>query len=216
MRSFCKEQEGDDMAVDITVDIKQIDRASKEFIAFPKECKVAMVDAINRALSKGNTAIAKEVRAEYAVKTNKAVKSTLKVTKARKSNLNGEIKSEGKRLRMMDFPHKPQTFAGIGKQGKPFRVTIKKSAGEKQAKKRPKMFTPYKKGTRRALQSGGIYRKLYGNKFTPVYTLSVPQMIENEKVYKSISELMEETYYDRLYNHSLPALIAKAQAKIDG
>lgn len=194
----------------ITVDLKEIDRLSAEFIAFPRECRVAMADAMNRAISKGKTGIAKEVMKEYAVKTQKAVKSTLSVKKASSNNLSGEIKSEGKRVRAADFPNKAQTW-----RGKPLEVNIKKSNGFRPSTQKPKMFTPYKAGTRRA--GKGIYRHENGSReFSTVFTLSVPQMIKNDKVYEGIGNIIEETYEDRLYNHALPAMIRRAQERISG
>ena len=192
----------------ITIDVKELDKLSVEFIAFPRECKGAMATAMNRAISKGKTGMSKEVQKEYAVRTQKAIKSTLSTKKASKNSLYAEITSEGKRIRAADFKYKPQTW-----RGKPLEVNIKKSRGFVKSTARPLMFTPYKKGTRRA--GRGIYRHENGSReFSTVFTLSVPQMIKNNKVYEGISSTIKDTYEDRLYNHELPYMIRKAQERI--
>ena len=196
----------------ITVDLKQVDRLSAEFLAFPKTCIGAEVNAINRAITKAKKEISNEVLKEYSPKKGKStVNKTIKVKRASRANMTGEIDSTGSRLRVADFKYKGQSFAGIGKMGRPLSVTIKKETVSSSH-----MFTPYRTGSKRT-GARGVYTHKKGSKsFEPKYTVAVPQMISNDKVYERIAKMMKEHYEDRLFNHELPYMIKAAQARISG
>lgn len=199
----------------IVVDLKQIDKLSVEFIAFPTELKRAVRNSINQALNSGQKAIAVEVKKEYAIRTQRAARSKIKLKRATLSNLNGELEVTDKRIQAKEFSHNAQKFGGIGRTGTPLKLEIKK--GQKISSRH--MFMPYKTGSTAQPRGRGIYLHneipIKGMQFDPVFTISVPQMVRNDEVYDGISKEMEKTYYKQ-HEYWHDRLIREAQARISG
>jgi hypothetical protein len=202
------------MSRTISVDTKELARLIVGTKHFEKEVRGALASALNRTVDHVNTKIGRIVTGEYALKTAQ-VKKTIKVYKAKKGDLNASLKSTGPTLALTEFPHKPES------------LVIARSIGVRSAKARPKVKV--KKGKMAAVNvdpnaflakiKGEIsIVKRTGKSRKPIHvlrSLSVPQMIGNEKVEEVIQATAQKKFDERL-THDVNYRLDKLQKTIKG
>ncbi len=188
---------------DIFVDTKQINQVTIGLKSLEKQMPGAAASAINRTVDYVNTKLARIVVAEYAIKASD-VKGTIKKNKASKSNLSASLTSRGHTLSMSHFPFTPKQ-PGIRKAVK---VKIKKNSGMKAINTDPKAFVQKMKN------SLNVYKRV-GKERKPVVvlrTISVPQMISNEKVEQAIQQEAGKKLVERI-EHEIEYRLNKIKVK---
>lgn len=180
------------------IDYSELKDLNRKLKKHPKEARNAMRSAVNRTISRIVTNTAKEVKKEYPAIIRKDIKETLNIEKATLSNLTGIVESTGSRLRASKFPHK------ISRKRNRSPVSVKIKGSYKTSGNSPVMFGEGVGGNRGA-RGREIYKR-EGKTAETVYTLSIPQMISNENVYKAIADdaseflvkRFEHEYYYRI------------------
>lgn len=157
--------------------------------------------AMNDALNKGRTALSKGVREQYTIKAGD-FKENSRVSKATPTNLKkGRIEVESRRLTVGTSTH--------------FRITPKQYSSQKGKKvsRRSKASLTVKKGSKKQMKhafvvnpasiNGGntMLWQREGENIKPITSLSVPQMVTDQKVYNAASKVMETTYQERLKHY---------------
>lgn len=166
----------------------------------------ALYRAINDAVSGAFTEEKKAASEKYNV-AQKNVAPTLRKAKASKSNLKGAVISTGKRIPLYDFKNK---------DGDPISVAVKKGNSMKPLNGDPKAFIATmknghigifeRKGT---LQKGrktrrpGVQRTVnkHNERIRQLHSLSVPQMLKDEKMMGRIEDKAMDVLQKRLEHH---------------
>lgn len=173
--------------VELRIDTKEMQKTLNKLSAFPKEMNKATSSAINRTLTFTNKKMKQEVRKEYAIKSGD-IQSTINLRKATPSKLTGIIISSGNRLALSKF-----SKIGKWKKGKPVKVKVKKT-GAKKVNTDPKAFVANLNGNNHIV-------KRVGSKRFPIQvlkTVSVPQMISNEKITKKVTIEAQKKLQERV------------------
>lgn len=200
----------------ITVDTKQLDRLTFELKGFEKEVGMAAYHALNRTIDYVITQVGRIVPKEYAIKA-KEVKESFKggIKRPTKTDLTASITSIGHTLSLAHFPHSPQAPPAKRRNYK-VKATIKR--GSRQTiNTDPKPFV----GPTGALSPDktqyNIFRRLGPERLpiTVVRTLSIPQMISNEKVAEQIQKAAQEKFDERL-EHEIIRAMTTMEKKIKG
>lgn len=176
------------MAVNIKIDDKELKKAVSKLSSFPKEIPKATAAALNRTITFTKKRINQEVRKEYNIKSGEVAK-TLDVKKANPSNLTATIKSTGHRLTLGRFASNIKSW----KKGRNIKVKVKRS-GAKSLSTTPKAFITSLTGNSHIVKRVG--KSSYPLKV--LKTLSVPQMISNKDISKSISKEAGEQLEKRI------------------
>lgn len=187
------------MASGITVDSRQLRRVTIELRGVQNQIPGAMASALNRTLDFTATHTTKLVTQEYAVKA-KDVKATMRKKKASKSDLSCYINSTGHTISLMHFKVTPRKYS---KRRYKAKVQIKKSGGKQEIKG---AFVQTMNGATNVWKREGRRR-------LPVRmlrTLSIPQMISNEKVDEKVSRLAGEKLNERI-QHEIDFRLQRAQ-----
>lgn len=211
----------------IVVDTKQIDKLALELKGFEQEVATAARYAINRTIDHVMTVTAREVSKVYNIKAseiklpkeaskkehkNAIVKIFIKAPGP--SDLTSHIEYTGRTLTMMHFGIKPQKKFSIPSKISPevpVKVKIKKSGGYKKLNIDPKPFVfmfPTNKNLNVWHRTGKTFYPV-----EPLRTLSVPQMITNEDITKSIAKAAEEMLGNRL-EHEIIRIMTSTQKRI--
>lgn len=178
------------MSSNTFINDKELKKIAIKFKDFPNKVPAATAAAINRTLTYTITQTKKEVTNEYSIK-QKDVGATLKKKRASKGSLNAYIESKGSTIALSKFPYNPKQYR---KRNKKVKVKVKKQEGYKVIKTSPTAFVQTMNGATH------IWMR-EGKKRTPVRllrTLSVPQMISNEKVIKAIEKKASEKLQERI------------------
>lgn len=160
----------------IVFDTKEFERAMEKFPAFPKEAKQAMRETLNRAINQVKTGITNEVAVDYAIKKNQ-VKKTIGIKRANMGFLQAEATVMDSRIKMGSFKFKYEK----NRYRSPVSVKIKNSGGFKTSTSSPALFQARNQ----------IYHRTPNDptfKIGWAFTLSVPQMVSNDEVYRRIAE----------------------------
>jgi len=223
------EADGVDYGI-ITIDTREIERLTKELKGFEKEVAEATYHALNRTVDFTYTQIGKLVPKSYAIKKNDVL-STLKKNKPSSSSLEASVTSTGRRLSFAHFPFTPKT-----PRRQTVMVQIKRSKGKIASKKGfvaptgakdpdkipfnvfkriGKIVVPEKgryagKVYKRGPKKGQPYRR---EMIAPIRTLSVPQMITNEKVGEQVQQLAQDKLEERL-NHEIIRIMTSIDKNI--
>lgn len=171
----------------ITVDASEINRVAKELGEYKSKAPVAIYRAINRAASNAKTNATKKVRENYNIKA-KDINSTIKITKATRSNLVAIVKSSGYRIPLNKFKVSPSNPRPKNPPNV-LRVEVKKT-GLKEVV-----------GAFVANINGNKVFKRTSNSRLPIQQLfgpAVPQMMNNENVREYIEEQATKMYEQRL------------------
>ena len=167
-----------------------------EEILTGRSIHAAMASALNRTLTFVGAETKRQVQSEYAVK--KSINKALTMKKAKRVHLTAEAQYKDKPIPMYVFSHKIPS----NKYRSPVQVTIKK--GETK---------------RVGISEGSAIFGAYGNKkierrdlrqknLKTAYTVSIPQMVANDDVYKVIADKAENKLIER-FNHEIEWRMSK-------
>lgn len=153
------------------------------------------VRAMNRAITAARAEVSKEVRKKYMVSA-KAVKKTLTIKKANFSNTSGKVISKGSPLSLKSFS------VHASKRG--ISVKVRKNGKRKVIKS-----AFYTKSTRSSW-TGYVIRTEGSHRYPikPMYSLSIPQMINNDDIKKAMEERATKVFSERL-NHEIDRYFQK-------
>ncbi|TZE81998.1 phage tail protein [Calorimonas adulescens] len=183
----------------IIVDTKQLDRLTIELKGFEKEVGEAAYHALNRTIDHVITQVGRIVPKEYAIKAND-VKESFKggIKRPSKNDLTASITSKGHTLSLAHFPHSPQMPPASGRKYK-VKATIKRGS-RKLINTEPKPFIAPTGAKSPDKVQYNVFRRLGKERLpiTVIRTLSVPQMITNEKVAEQIQKAAQEKLDERL------------------
>lgn len=182
----------------ILVDTKQLDRLIIELKGFEKEMGEAVYHTLNRTIDQVITQTGRIVPKSYAIK-NKEVKQSFArgIKRPTKNNLKASITSKGHTLSLAHFPHSPKTRL---KKRYKVKATIKREGGRKTINTQPLPFIASTGAKSSDKVQHNIFKRI-GTSRLPIKlirTLSIPQMITNEKVASQIQRAAQERYEDRL------------------
>lgn len=192
------------MADNIYIDTKELKKIAIELSKFPNTIKKATIPALNRTLDHVVAKTAKEVSSNYSVK-QKDVKTTMKKHKASGSDLHAYVESSGKSIALQKFPHTPTKYS---KKAKAVKVSVIKSKGKVEIGGNPKSFVQQMTNTT------GIWRRKNRSRKSVVLlrSLSIPQMISNDKVIKNVQQSANEMLQKRI-EHEVNRQLEKAGGK---
>lgn len=181
----------------IVIDTKQLDRLVIELKGFEKQVGEAYYHALNRTLDQVVTHVGRIVPKEYAIKASEVKKSFRNgFRRPSKTKLNASIESKGHTLSLAHFPHSPQR----PKKGKyKVKATIKRGSRKTIITNPPAFLAPTGAASEEKTQYN-VFRRV-GQARLPIKvirTLSIPQMITNEKVSNDIYEFANEKLADRM------------------
>ncbi len=188
------------MARDIYVDVKQLHTLKLEMrILGQEEVPKAISAAVNRTITSTAAQISRVVRETYQVKAGD-IKSTIKQKKSNKSDLIGEIVSTGRLLTL--YHH----FKIAPRKRTKRKYTVKATIKKGQQQSIPGAFL----GSRRATGTPQVWMR-EGKSRYPIKvlrSLSVPQMISNEKNMDRIQAHAQKVLDERI-EHELDFRIGK-------
>lgn len=193
------------MSANIIVDTKQIKKVAIELQKIPGQIPKAAAQAMNRTIDHIYTQTSREVRKDYAIK-DKDVKSTLSKVKATSGRLNGAVISKGRTLTLY---HHFRVSPSNPTRGKKYqvKVTIKKGKPE-FIKTDPKPFINTVTGQKQVMKRVGQSRL----PITILRSLSVPQMVSNERVMQNI-QISGQRMFEKRIEHEISRRLKKAGAK---
>ena len=161
-----------------------IDRAAELLEGVPNGIQRALVSSFNRALQEGRTAGTRQAVGFYTLKAG-IVRGTMAMHRANKNNLNAELVSRGRRLPTRYYAHKP--------------------GRDTTGAKRQQVSVAVRKGALKPIGQGFIYNGMVmqrlGTSRLPVaqlYSLSVPNILDNEQVVDAIQDRMRQAVSKRL------------------
>lgn len=193
------------MTANLYIDTRGLSSIRIDLQKVAKQIPGATASALNRTLDFTTTKTIKEVTNEYTVKS-KTVRATIKKVRARGNSLYAYMSSRGPTIPLGKFQHTPRNYS---KKAKSVKVKIKKSSGFKVIKTNPKAFVQKIYGS-----ESDIYMRKGNSRFPVIKlkSLSVPQMIANEKIIKSVQETAEKKLLERI-NHEIEWRLNKAASK---
>lgn len=169
----------------IEVDCTDVKELTKDLQVCPQLYRQATASALNRTLTFIGAETKRQVQQEYAV--TKSIQKAFTKKRATQNNLTAEAIYTDKSIPMFVFKH----TAAQNRFRSPITITIKKSNGKQTHNgSNPALFRGYGKK---------IMRRESGEKnIRTAYTLSIPQMVANDDVYKVIADKAQEHFYKRL------------------
>ena len=181
--------------INIEVDSRDVEILKASLAKYPKESRIALVNALNRGVIRARKLMAQEAVRNYNIKSAE-VKNTIEIERASTSKVEAKATSEDKMLKLSKFKY---SYDNAETVRTPVRVAVKKG-GKKLISSQPPVF--YGKGDlfHRASATDQRVRM--------AMTLSIPQMISNEEVFQQIQEEGNQYVHERLiheleYRHAL-------------
>jgi len=208
---------------EIQIDTSQVDNLLKELEGFEEEVASATYHALNRTIDQVITQTARVVKQNYAIKdTAQDIKKTFRggIKRPTKTDLTASLTSRGHTLSFAHFPFSPKKPPKRPKKGfksafqKAVVVTIKKSTGAVLSRKG---FVAHTGAKDPAKVQYNVFKRL-GRKrlpIAPIRTLSIPQMISNEKVSDEIQKFAQDKFHERL-EHEITREILNIGRKVKG
>ena len=197
----------------INIDTKQIERLAKELKGFEKEVAEATYHALNRTVDHVFAQVGKIVPKAYAIK-KKDVTETLKKNKPSHSKLEASVTSIGRRLSFAHFPYTPKTPRRSKRSvfDTAVMATIKKSKGKVLSRKGFVASTGAKSAEKTQYN---VFKRLGKSRLpiAPIRTLSVPQMITNEKVGEQVQQSAQTMLEQRL-DHEITRIMTSIDKNI--
>ena len=173
----------------IEVDLTDVKELTKDLQVCPQMIRQATASALNRTLTFVGAETKRQVKQEYAV--TKSIQKAFTKKKATQNDLTAIAMYTDKPIPMFVFKH---TYAR-NHQRSPITITIKKSNGRKTHDgSNPALFAAYDRGKSKKI----MLRESGQKNIRTAYTLSIPQMVANDDVYKVIAEKAEPYFYKRL------------------
>lgn len=187
------------MSVQIRIDADAVREVERKLGQFANRAPGAISNALNRTVTNIASNLTKEVRARYHIKAGD-VNSTIKKTKASKSNLSAEVRSKGHTIPLDKFKVSPKTV-------NPKRKNQLKIAVEKNGIKQVMGAFVANLNGPKVVKRDGKHRLPISRLFGP----SVPQMAGNQQIVDSINEKAGITYNTRL-NHEVNRILQRLGA----
>lgn len=178
--------------IEVLADDKAIARATLLLEGVPSGIGKALYHAANRSAMAGRTTAKRSAAKLYTVPPNVVLK-TMKIYRGSKANPVAVLHSRSSRLPLTAYYHRPKTDT-TGTKRKPVTVSVRKGV---------------KSTIYGFVYNGNIYTRV-GAKSLPVkrlYSLSVPQILENDKVREGIEDSIKEAFETRL-SHEVNRLLA--------
>lgn len=173
------------MRVVVDLDRKMLEDIERRLGSLSRKAPNVLSIAINRAVTNVNSNVKKEVRKEYNISAAD-IQKTLKVSKATRASLRGEVKSTGSPIGLDKFKISPKTVNPRRKS--PIKVGVKKG----DLKKLLHAFVADVNGTK-VFEREGKSRLPIKRLFGP----SVPQMIDNDDIRAKIELEGQKTFLTR-------------------
>lgn len=196
----------------IFVDTKQLNRLTLELKGFEKQVGTATYHALNRTIDQVITQVGRIVPQSYAIKSRE-VKESFKggINRPSKSDLTASVTSTGHTLSFAHFPYTPKKPRRGGRSvfKNAVMVTIKKSKGKVLSRKGFVASTGAKSDSKTPYN---VFMRLGKSRLpiAPIRTLSIPQMITNEKVGKQIQKFATDKMSERLEHEIIRAMTTAA------
>ncbi len=168
----------------IEADSNALGKAERLLAGIPNGFQRAMISSFNRALLEGRTAGTREATQHYTAKAY-IVRRTVVMHRAGKNNIEADLSSRGRNLQLELFTHKPTTDT-TGARRRQVTVAVKKE--------------PLKPIGQGFIYRGMVMQRLGASRL-PVkhlYSVSVPNILDNEKVRDKILDTMEKSVDKRL------------------
>jgi hypothetical protein len=182
--------------VALQIDTSQLKKMTSTLAGIPDGVRKALVPAINRALSSGQTTVKREIRKEYLIK---AKDIPTKLHRARYASPVGHIRIDQGMLGVDKFRYKPM---GVQKRKhkKPLFVQIKRSGGGAVLRS----FATYGKG--------GPFQRRSASPRLPIRKLlaiGAPIMASQPHVGPAVNKAMGDTLAKRI-DHEMKRVLASA------
>lgn len=196
----------------ITIDTKELDRLTFELKGFEEKVGEAAYHALNRTIDHVITQVGRIIPKEYAIKA-KDVKDSFKggIKRPSKTDLTASVTSRGHTLSLAHFPHSPQVLPATKRKYK-VKATIKRGSRQTITTEPKPFIAPTGAKSTDKVQYN-IFRRLGAERLpiTVIRTLSIPQMISNEKVAEQIAKTAEEKFNERLEHEIIRAMTTVQQ-----
>jgi len=184
--------------IEIRVDKKAIRRAEKLLRNIPNGTQKAIVNATNRALTKGRMVVNRGITSRFTIKATQ-VKESLSIQKASFSRLGGLVKSNAPVTELSRFKVTPNKVTK--KKPNTLKVDVKKSG----FKAIPHAFIMQTKSGHT-----GVFERI-GKARTPVKQLmgpSIPYMAKDPQIASDVQKEMVNMFNSRL-DHEVKRLLKK-------
>ena len=169
-----------------TSDLGELIKDVEEILS-PQGIRVAVSKALNATLTYIGAETKRQVQSEYYV--TKSIQKTLTKKRAKPSHLVAEAIYTDKPLPLFVFKH----TAARNPQRSPVTVTIKRANGaQTHGGSNPAMFKTYSYKYKKVM-----IREAGQKNIRTAYTLSIPQMVASDEVYKVIAKKAEAKLYER-------------------
>jgi len=180
----------------IEINDKQFEHAKLILSRIPKGIEKAMASAINRAAQSGRTAAVKKVRERYYIKAS-TIREPLKIERASPSSPMAILRAAGRVISLSKFKIRP-TAPTPGKPKTVVATVVKGQGGAIQ-----RAFV-----ARMPAGHIGVYRRKGGPRLPIIelYGPSVPQMVGNEEVIRTLEEKAQQTLDERM-EHEITRLL---------
>lgn len=192
----------------VRIDTSQLDRLTNELKGFEKEVAEGARLALNRSIDYTITQTARFVTLNYSIKSADVKKSfDGGIKKPSRSDLTATITSKGHTLSFAHFPYTPKNNKRAKKSifSSMVMVNIIKSKGKVVSRKG---FVASTGATSQDKTQFNVFKRLGKARLpiAPIRTLSVPQMITNEKVGPLIQKAAQEKFDERLEHEIIRAM----------
>lgn len=183
----------------IQIDTSKLEKLANEFKGFEKQVGIAAIRTLRKTADSTLGMTCKYVSEEYKIK-QKDVRETFKNGKkypANSGKLEASLTSTGRRLSFAHFPFTPKTDKRAKKGESIFKssvfVTIKASKGPILSKKGFVATTGAKSADKVQFN---VFKRLGSERLpiAPIRTLSIPQMITNEKIDVKVSRFATQKF----------------------
>lgn len=176
---------------------KKLSQAVFTFNGMAKQIPKPIVNALNKTADHIRVLASKEVAKHYTIKQRDAKSMTRVFPRAHIGSFHAAVRAESRLLTPYHFKYTPTTG-----------ITTKSGTGWKNSYLRPTTTVTIKKGNKQSLRHAfvavirgtrNVYaRKEGGKKIVSLRSVSLPQMIANEKVsseiYKDVTEFYEKKF----------------------
>lgn len=181
--------------INVTIDDKHFERASKLLQGVPEGLEKATLNALNRTLTATRAEAVREIGKTYDIKS-KTIRDTMSIQKANINTLSGSVISRGSPIPLINFKVNPRTPSP--KRKKQTFVSIKKSGAYLEGAFVAEMPSDHI----------GVYERL-GKRRLPIrqlYGPSAPQMMKEDGVMEAIQKKAHDTVLERLEHETIRLL----------
>lgn len=196
----------------ININTKQIDRLSKELKGFEKEVSKATALALNRTVDHIYTQVGRIIPKAYQIKASE-VKGSLSKNKPSQNNLTASVESRGHVLSMAHFPFTPKTAKRSKRSVLDTAVMVAIKKGQRVLSRKGFVASTGAKSPDKVQYN--VFKRTGKGHFPieTIKTLSIPQMITNEKVAEQVQESSQKMLDQRL-DHEITRLMTSMDKNI--